>query len=117
MVAETLYEKGYEVGKFIPIVEYPLPVKPVDIDTNDDARQRLQAEQRLKSITRGQIVFRRSCRTRMTMEAVKLFKDKEKFFIPHSFDYRGRMYPVPSFLTMQDTDFGKSLLKFYEEAN
>jgi DNA-directed RNA polymerase len=37
------------------------------------------------------------------------------FFIPHSFDYRGRMYPIPSFLTMQDTDFGKSLLKFYEE--
>ena len=50
------------------------------------------------------------------MEAVKLFKDKEMFFIPHSFDYRGRMYPVPSFLTMQDTDFGKSLLKFYEES-
>ena len=52
----------------------------------------------------------------MTMEAVKLFKDKEMFFIPHSFDYRGRMYPIPSFLTMQDTDFGKSLLKFYEGA-
>ena len=52
----------------------------------------------------------------MTMEAVKLFKDKEKFFIPHSFDYRGRMYPVPNVLTMQDTDFGKSLLKFYEAA-
>ena len=50
------------------------------------------------------------------MEAVKLFKDREMFFIPHSFDYRGRMYPVPSFLTMQDTDFGKSLLKFYEES-
>ena len=50
------------------------------------------------------------------MEAVRLFKDKEMFFIPHSFDYRGRMYPVPSFLTMQCTDFGKSLLKFHESA-
>ena len=39
MVAETLLERGYEVGKFIPIVEYTLPVKPLDIDTNDDARQ------------------------------------------------------------------------------
>ena len=52
----------------------------------------------------------------MTMEAAKLFKDKDEFFIPWSFDYRGRAYPIPAFLTPQDTDFGKSLLKFSEEA-
>ena len=49
------------------------------------------------------------------MEAVKLFKDKEMFFIPHSTTIvEGCINP--SFLTMQDTDFGKSLLKFYEGA-
>ena len=32
------------------------------------------------------------------------------------FDYRGRAYPIPSFLTPQDTDFGKSLLRFSEES-
>lgn len=52
----------------------------------------------------------------MTMEAAKLFKDKDEFFIPWSFDYRGRAYPIPAFLTPQDTDFGKSLLQFSEEA-
>ena len=50
------------------------------------------------------------------MNAVKVFKDKEKFFIPWSFDYRGRAYPIPAFLTPQDTDFGKSLLKFHEQS-
>ena len=55
--------------------------------------------------------FKKSCRTRMTMEAAKLFKDKKEFFIPWSFDYRGRAYPIPAFLTPQDTDFGKSLLE------
>ena len=50
------------------------------------------------------------------MEAVKRFKDRDSFFIPHSFDYRGRCYPVPAFLTAQDTDFGKSLLQFAEPA-
>ena len=114
-VAETLLERGYEVGKFIPIVEYTLPGKPVDIDTNDDARQDYR-RRAAEVYNKRADSFRRSCRTRMTMEAVKLFKDREMFFIPHSFDYRGRMYPVPSFLTMQDTDFGKSLLKFYEAA-
>jgi len=46
------------------------------------------------------------------MEAVNRFKDVPKFFIPWSFDYRGRAYPIPAFLTPQDTDFGKSLLIF-----
>ena len=114
-VAETLLDKGYSVGKFIPIVEYPLPVKPIDIDTNKEARQSYKRDS-AEVYNKRADSFRRSCRTRMTMEAVTLFKDKDKFFIPHSFDYRGRMYPVPSFLTMQDTDFGKSLLKFYEES-
>ena len=59
--------------------------------------------------------FKRSCRTRMTMEAVARFKDRE-FYIPWSFDYRGRAYPIPAFLTPQDTDFGKSLLLFADEA-
>ena len=59
--------------------------------------------------------FKRSCRTRMTMQAVDHFRNEEKFYLPWSFDYRGRAYPIPAFLTPQDTDFGKSLLKFYEE--
>ena len=33
-----------------------------------------------------------------------------------SFDYRGRAYPIPAFLTPQDTDFGKSLLRSYEQS-
>ena len=114
-VAEQLMERGMEVGKFIPIVNYELPVKPADIDTNDDARQDYR-RRAAEVYNRRADSFRRSCRTRMTMEAAQLFKKREKFFVPHSFDYRGRMYPVPAFLTMQDTDFGKSLLKFYEEA-
>tara|TARA_B100000405_G_scaffold69872_1_gene47921 strand:+ start:2014 stop:4353 length:2340 start_codon:yes stop_codon:yes gene_type:complete len=114
-VAEQLMQKGREVGKFIPIVEYDLPVKPVDIDTNDDARQDYR-RRAAEVYNKRADSFRRSCRTRMTMEAVKLFKDKDQFFVPFSCDYRGRMYPVPSFLTIHDTDFGKSLIKFKDSA-
>ena len=111
-VAKTLMEKGRTVGKFIPVVEYDLPSKPVDIATNKEARfeyRKTSTEIRNKNAAS----FKKSCRTRMTMEAAKLFEGKE-FFIPHSFDYRGRIYPIPAFLTPQDTDFGKSLLKFSE---
>jgi len=50
------------------------------------------------------------------METVERFKNKEKFYIPWSFDYRGRVYPIPAFLTPQDTDFGKALLNFYDQS-
>ena len=38
-VAETLLEKQIEVGKFVPIVELPLPPKPVDIAENKESRK------------------------------------------------------------------------------
>ena len=113
-VAEQLCEKGIAIGKFIPIVEMSLPPKPPDIADNKDSRKsyrRAAAEVMNKNAN----AFRRSCRTRMTMEAVRRFKGKE-FFIPWSFDYRGRAYPIPAFLTPQDTDFGKSLIRFSNES-
>lgn len=112
-VAKTLMEKRIEVGKFIPQVEMPLPPKPADIDENKDSEmsyRRAAAE----AYNYNAQAFQRSCRTRMTMNAVKVFQDVDKFYIPWSFDYRGRAYPIPAFLTPQDTDFGKSLLKFHE---
>jgi len=114
-VAETLQELEISVGKFLPIIHYDLPPKPVDIADNKDSRQsyrRAAAEVMNKQAAE----FKKSCRTRMTMEAVRRFKDRERFYIPWSFDYRGRAYPIPAFLTPQDTDFGKALLVFADEA-
>ena len=114
-VAKTLMSKGMSVGKFVPIVEVPLPPKPVDIAENKESRQEYR-RRAAESMNLNAASFKKSCRTRMTMEAAKLFEGKEQFFLPWSFDYRGRVYPIPAFLTPQDTDFGKSLLKFSEEA-
>ena len=82
-------EKGIQVKKFVPIVEMPLPPKPVDIATNADARQDYR-RRAAEVMNLNAASFKKSCRTRMTMEAAKLFKDKDEFFIPWSFDYRGR---------------------------
>ena len=83
-VAEVLQERQISVGKFIPIIDLPLPPKPFDIATNKDAR---------KSYRRGaaQVMnvnanaFCRSCRTRMTMKAVEKFRDREQLLVPWSF--------------------------------
>ena len=114
-VAETLMERGIQVGKFIPIVEIPLPPKPPDIADNAEARHDYRRRAAEVCNINAQ-AFKKSCRTRMTMNAVERFKNKDKFYCPWSFCYRGRAYPIPAFLTPQDTDFGKSLLKFHEKS-
>ena len=110
-VAEELDRLERAVGKFLPIVNHELPPKPYDIAENKESRKayrRAAAE----TMNLNAQEFKKSCRTRMTMEAVQRFKDVARFYIPWSFDYRGRAYPIPAFLTPQDTDFGKSLLVF-----
>jgi DNA-directed RNA polymerase len=114
-VSSHLQETGTSVGKFLPITNYDLPPKPPDIEENFDSRKSYRRERaRVENLQKNE--FRRSCRTRMTMQAVERFKDVERFYIPWSFDYRGRAYPIPAFLTPQDTDWGKSLIRFADES-
>jgi DNA-directed RNA polymerase len=114
-VAEWLECKGISVGKFIPVLDLPLPPKPFDIAENKDSRKAYRRAAAEVMNTNAN-AFRRSCRTRMTMDAARRFRWKSKWFIPWSFDYRGRAYPIPAFLTPQDTDFGKALIRFADEA-
>ena len=114
-VSEDLEKRGYHVGKFLPIHHNELPTKPPDIATNEVARKDYR-RRTAEVMNKNAQEFKRSCRTRMTMEAVQRFKDRERFFLPWSLDYRGRAYPIPAFLTPQCTDWGKSLLMFADSA-
>ena len=114
-IAEELSRLERSVGKFLPIVHHDLPAKPADIAENYDSRKDYR-RRAAEVMNLNAQAFKRSCRTRMTMEAVQRFKNVDRFFCPWSFDYRGRCYPIPSFLTPQDTDFGKSLLRFADES-
>lgn len=40
------------------------------------------------------------------------FANEEAIYFPHTLDFRGRMYPVPSLLTPQGDDVSKGLLQF-----
>ena len=113
-VAQHFKERGIKVGKFIPISEAFKPPKPPDIDDNAEARQawkRMMAE----AYNADRMNFKRSVRTRTQLEAAEKFKDKE-YYLCWSFDYRGRTYPICAYLSPQDTDFGKSLIRFADES-
>lgn len=40
------------------------------------------------------------------------FKNEPEIYFPHSMDWRGRIYPIPTLLNPQSDDIAKSLLKF-----
>jgi DNA-directed RNA polymerase len=112
-VANRLEEDGYKVeaGKFIPEDIRPLPNKPHDIATNYDARfayRRAAAEVYDYNSTSA----KRSIRTKITLSLARKFAKEDRYYLPWSYDYRGRVYPIPAFLTPQDTCFGKSLIQF-----
>ena len=112
-IAKVLEEREIEVGKFRPVINHPEPPKPSNMD-DEEARKAWRKEKAI-ACNKNANEWRISCRTRMTMNCVREFEGKE-YYVPWSFDYRGRAYPIPSFLTPQDTDFGKSLINFAEEA-
>jgi DNA-directed RNA polymerase len=112
-VAKELEERGISVGKFRPIIEYDIPPKPPEEASKETWREWRSQAGRVHTLRKNET--RKACRTKMTMEIVREFEDKV-YYIPWSFDYRGRVYPIPNLLTPQDTDFGKSLILFNEGA-
>ena len=42
------------------------------------------------------------------------FADEKEIFFPHTLDWRGRVYPLPSWINPQADDLGKGLLQFAE---
>ena len=111
MVAKELEERGISVGKFRPVIQHEIPPKPPEEASKEIWKSWKKEATIARNLQAAEV--RKSCRTRMTMEVVREFEDKD-YYIPWSFDYRGRVYPIPNLLTPQDTDFGKSLILFSE---
>ena len=117
-VAKELDERGYVVGKFKPLSHaavWEMPVKPPDIDTNPEARKEYNRAATEAHNARKDYIRSMHVRTSITLNMAEMFKSRT-FYFPWSFCYRGRVYPIPPFLSPQDTDFGKAMLRFAEEA-
>lgn len=89
----------------------PLPPKPHDIDTNEEARKLYRREAHLIHKQNRQTLSKRYALARALQIADDL-KDEEAIYFPHNLDFRGRMYPVPLFLNPQGPDHIKALLEF-----
>lgn len=89
-----------------------VPVKPEDIETNEEARRKYAIEAR--SIHEKNIALvGRQAKVRSVLNVAQKFADYEAIYFPYQLDFRGRVYPVTA-LSPQGEDFVKALLEFAE---
>jgi len=111
-VMRTLWDTtGGGIAK-MPLREgKPIPMKPIDIDTNPEALKEWKAR---AAATHNENFKNRSKVVALTQKLwlAEKFIDEEAIYFPHVMDWRGRAYAVPGFVNPQSDDFGKALLQF-----
>lgn len=109
-VMRDLWESGAQVAGLPPRNNEPVPPKPADIATNEQARKLWR---KMASLAYQANIALSSQR----MHQAQLMKMAEQFlesniWFPLSMDFRGRFYTEPNYLDYQGTDAAQALLSF-----
>lgn len=112
-VMREAWDSGDSIGKLPATEDTPFPAKPVDIATNNDARDAWKMEVAKIRQMNLRLKSKRISVSSQLMVAER-FKEKEAIYYVWTIDWRGRAYPLASFMHPQADDSGKSLLQFSE---
>jgi len=113
-VANFCMERRITVGKFRAEEPTPPPPKPDPWETASEEDQRAYRQARTQIEDNNSALAQKNYRTTEALYVANKYVD-ETFWVPWSFDFRGRLYPIPTSLSPQGTDFDKSLIYFQEE--
>lgn len=109
-VLQTLWTSGTAIAG-IPAKEgLPYPVKPVDIETNEEARKAHRSEASRIHMHNLQSISKRLGFS-SALDIAKRYNEYRKIYMPYQLDFRGRIYAVPH-LNPQGADYQKGLLRF-----
>ena len=112
-VADHLYEQRISVGKFRHDAPLDPPPSPGE-DATEEQLAEYKRTRREREDYNAQL-SQKNWRTTEVMYAARKYAPEERFWMPASFDYRGRVYFLNTALNPQGTDFDKSLLYFADE--
>jgi len=113
-VANFCMERRITVGKFRAEEPSPPPPKPDPWESASEEEQLYYRRTRTEIEDRNSGLAQKNYRTTEAVFVANKYKD-DVFWIPWSFDFRGRCYPIPTSLSPQGTDFDKSLIYFNKE--
>ena len=111
-IMNTIWDEGGELGGLPVREDDPIPEKPADIDTNEDARKAWKvAAATIHELNSSRLSARLSLHSGLWI--ARKFSKEDAIYFPHEMDFRGRVYPIPSFgPNPQGADWQKALLEF-----
>ncbi|SKB49102.1 DNA-directed RNA polymerase [Sphingopyxis flava] len=111
-IVREVWDSGGSLAGLPPRLDKPLPARPHDIDTNEEA---LAIWKRDAARVYEENAANRSQRfgVQQRLWMAERFANEDAIWFPHSLDFRGRVYPTPAVgFSPQSDDLGKALLKF-----
>lgn len=113
-LANVMAEQRLSLGAFKNLEPLDPPVKPDWETASEEAKKEYKAL-RTKIEDYNASVSQKNYRSRECLFVANKYRNEEAFWIPWSFDFRGRVYPLVTSLSPQGTDFDKSLFLFAED--
>lgn len=105
------WDNGVGIADLAPAENVEIPQLPDDEGTEE---QRRDYARKCAEVHKMNLSRRASrIRTVRTLDLAKRFRD-ETFYFPMKLDFRGRAYPLPSFLSPQGAGLARGLLRFAE---
>ena len=123
-VVETLracWDSGYEWEGLpprdnVPLPKYPFSKEPKYLNEEEKLQFKLFKSQRNKIHTFNNKSMSRRIQVERTIQLAEEYSEMEKMWYVWQLDFRGRKYPVESFLSPQNADYSKALLEFANSA-
>lgn len=109
-VMTTLWDSGSEIAGLPPRDGLPLPTKPHDIETNEEAKKQYRVDA-AKTHMQNLSILGHRIGFNMGLGIARRYEKFRKIYFPYQLDFRGRIYAVPH-LNPQGSDFQKALLRF-----
>lgn len=111
-IIQQVWSEGTSLGGLPQRTDDPVPAKPVDIDTNEEAKTKWKREAARVYAKNGERVSARMA-IMQGLWTARRFVVEDRIYFPHELDFRGRVYPIPvSGPSPQGCDWQKALIHF-----
>ncbi|KAI0171833.1 DNA/RNA polymerase [Hypoxylon sp. FL1284] len=104
------WNSGDQIGNIPPIdPQIPLPVEPEPSENPLERRRWIRAVKAVENEKSG--LHSQRCFMNFQLEIANAFRD-QTFYFPHNMDFRGRAYPMPTYLNHMGADHVRGMLVF-----
>lgn len=106
------WNKGDEIAN-IPALAPDIPMPPEPSDQEDPAVRHAWRRAVVAAENKRTGFHSVRCFTNLQLEVARAYRN-QTFYFPHNIDFRGRAYPLPTYLNHMGADHVRGLLKFSE---